>query len=181
MPEPTNSKHGEPTASRPYMPDYGMLDEQSNQGLLPWSWATERLQLATNYWIATTGSDGQPHMMPVWGIWLEETFFFSTGRRSRKARNLAVNPRCVVCPEHADQAVIVEGLAERVIDSALLRRVADRYSAKYHWPIEPTAEGVRDQHGNEGPVFAVHPRVAFAWQEFPQSATRWTFEANQGA
>ncbi len=171
-------RHTEPRASRPYMPDYGVPDVQSGGEMLTWSWATEHLVHAHNYWIATTRLDGQPHMMPVWGVWLDETFYFSTGRQSRKARNLAVNPRCVVCPEHADEAVIVEGSAEQVSDPALLRRVADAYSAKYQWPIEPTQDGVRDQHGNEGPVFAVRPQVVFAWHEFPQDATRWIFDAD---
>jgi hypothetical protein len=161
---------------RPYLPDYGTGGAQHNQRLLPWSWATERLQRATNYWITTSQPDGQPHLTPVWGIWLDETFFFSTGQQSRKARNLALNPRCVVCPERADQPMIVEGIAKVVTDPALLQRVAETYSEKYQWPVEPTPTGVQDQHGNQGPVFAVHPRVAFGWEEFPQSATRWTFE-----
>ena len=77
------------------------------------------------------------------------------------------------CPERADEADILEGVAEQVTDLALLRRVAAVFSDKYQWPLEPTGEGVRDQHGNAGPVFAVHPRVVFAWNEFPQDATRW--------
>ena len=166
----------EPKPSHPYIPDYDMLDTQSGRELLPWSWATERLSSSHNYWIATTRPDGQPHLMPVWGVWLDETFYFSTGPRSRKARNLAADPRCVVCPERADEAVILEGVAEKIADPSLLRRVADAFSEKYQWDMEPTQEGVRDTHGNEGPVFAVHPRVAFAWGEFPKSATRWIFD-----
>ncbi|MCI0395764.1 MAG: pyridoxamine 5'-phosphate oxidase family protein [Chloroflexi bacterium] len=178
MIKPQQDTHGhvEPKASRPYMPDYGILDAQSGQGLLPWSWATERLARALNYWIATTRPDGQPHMTPVWGVWLDDTFYFSTGRRSRKARNLAVNPRCVVCPEHADDPVILEGVAERVTNPALLRQVADAFSQKYQWSMEPTQEGVHDEHGNEGPVFAIHPQVAFAFSDdLVGSATRWIF------
>jgi membrane protease YdiL (CAAX protease family) len=114
-------------------------------------------------------------MTPVWGVWLGDVFYFSTGPRSRKARNLSINPHCVVSPELADNAIILEGIAKRVTNTALLRQVADAYSAKYQWPIEPTREGVRDQNGNEGPVFAVRPRVVFAWDEFPQDATRWIF------
>jgi hypothetical protein len=34
--------------------------------------------------------------MPVWGVWMEEAFYFSCGQASRKARNLALNPACVV-------------------------------------------------------------------------------------
>ena len=55
----------QPKASRPHMPGYGILDANSGKGLLPWSWATERLAKARNYWVATTRPDGNPHAMPV--------------------------------------------------------------------------------------------------------------------
>lgn len=158
------------------MPDYGIPPAQGENVLLPWDWATERLAGAKNYWLATTYPHGRPHMAPVWGIWLEGVFYFSTGPRSRKARNLAENPRCVVCPERADEPVILEGVAEKVVNLELLKRFADVYSTKYQWPTEPTPQGMRDQHGNEGPVFAVRPLVVFGWSEFPQDATRWIFD-----
>ena len=178
MPEKKDVRgHAAPKASRPYMPDYDVLDAQSGSGLLPWSWATERLAAALNYWIATARPDGQPHMTPVWGVWLDDTFYFSTGHRSRKACNLAADPRCVVCPERADQPVILEGVAEQITAPELLRQVADAISAKYQWRMEPTQAGVRDEYGNEGPVFAGHPRTAFGFSEdLTGSATRWLFD-----
>ena len=179
MPEKKDA-HGRaaPRASRPTMPDYGVLDAQSGQGLLPWSWATERLASARNYWIATARPDGSPHMTPVWGVWFDDTFYFSTGRRSRKARNLAADPRCVVCPEGADEPVILEGTAERVTDPEMLGQVAAAISAKYQWTMVPTPDGMRDEHGNEGPVFAVRPHTAFGFgQDLSGSATRWSFGA----
>ncbi len=167
----------EPRASRPYMPGYGILDANAGRGLLPWSWASERLAKARNFWIATTRPDGRPHVMPVWGVWLDDTFYFSTGPQSRKAQNLATNPQCTVGAEPADEPVIVEGVAQRVADPLLLKRVADVYSQKYQWKIKPTEDGVRDEHGNSGPVFAVHPRVVFGFEDLIGSATRWTFDA----
>jgi nitroimidazol reductase NimA-like FMN-containing flavoprotein (pyridoxamine 5'-phosphate oxidase superfamily) len=153
------------------MPGYALLDENDGSGLLPWSWATERLTAAHNYWIATTRPGGRPHAMAVWGVWLDDRFYFSTGRESRKARNLSVDPRCVVCTERADEAVVVEGLASEVRDSAVLRRVVEVYNAKYQWDMEPTQEA----------FYEVRPEVAFAFIEhaadFPGSATRWTFDA----
>ena len=160
----------EPKASRPHMPGYGILDAKSGRGLLPWGWATERLEKARNYWIATTRPDGRPHAMPVWGVWLDGAFYFSTGRESRKARNLAANPRIVVGAEPADEAIVVEGVAEAVTDPALLRQFADLYGAKYQWDMEGFAE----------PVYAVRPAAAFAFiagtGEFTGSATRWLFD-----
>lgn len=87
------------------MPDYGI--KQSDEGLLPWSWAEERLTTSRNYWVTTLWPDGRPHSMPVWGVWDGEALWFSSGRRSRKARNLAADPRCVVTTENADEPVVV--------------------------------------------------------------------------
>jgi hypothetical protein len=46
----------EPTrleTDRPCTPDYGVLDAKSGRGLLPWSWAVERLSSARSYRVAT--------------------------------------------------------------------------------------------------------------------------------
>lgn len=170
-------RHFRPRASRPYMPDYGVLDAQSGTGLLPWSWATERISQARTYWIATTRPGGSPHMTPVWGVWLNEAFYFSSGQRSRKARNLEANPRCVVCPERTDEVVILEGVSEKVINSNVLKQFADVYSTKYQWKMHPTQDGVRDDYGNEGLVFAVRGRIVFGFgEDLTSSATRWRFD-----
>jgi nitroimidazol reductase NimA-like FMN-containing flavoprotein (pyridoxamine 5'-phosphate oxidase superfamily) len=159
-----------PKASRPYMPGYGILDANRGRGLLPWSWATERLAKARTYWIATTRLDGRPHAMPVWGIWLDNRFYFSTGQESRKARNLAANPSCVVSVQAGEEAIIVEGVVEQIADPAAIRQFCDAYSAKYQWDMEGFAE----------PVYAVRPGVTFAFisgtGEFTGSATRWVFD-----
>ena len=57
------------------MPGYGV--PKSSKGLLPWKWAQDRLVKSRQYWIATTRPDGSPHVMPVWGLWLDSVFYFS--------------------------------------------------------------------------------------------------------
>ncbi|TME13797.1 MAG: pyridoxamine 5'-phosphate oxidase, partial [Chloroflexi bacterium] len=52
-----------PIASRPHMPGYGILGAGEGTGLLPWSWAQERLEQSHDYWVATSGADGRPHVM----------------------------------------------------------------------------------------------------------------------
>ena len=158
-----------PEASRPYMPGYGILDASEGRGLLPWSWAAERLSRSHNYWVATTWPDGRPHAVAVWGVWVDDTFYFSTGGRSRKAQNLANNPRCVVCTERADKAVIVEGIASKTGASAVPKRVLSEYSRKYKSELDPKL----------GPIYAVRPISVFGFieaaDEFSGAATRWTF------
>ena len=74
--------------------------------MLPWSWAEQQLKKSHNYWITTVKPDGSPHTMVVWGLWRDGCFLFSTGSKSRKARNLSRNANCVVYAEHAHEAVI---------------------------------------------------------------------------
>lgn len=85
----------EPVARRPRFPTgYGIATD--DEGLLPWSWAEERLEKARNYWIATAGASGAPHAMPVWALWVDGAVVFSTSPESRKGRNLARDPRVAV-------------------------------------------------------------------------------------
>jgi hypothetical protein len=158
-----------PEADRPHAPGYQILDAGSGPGLLPWSWAAERLAAAHNYWISSVCPDGRPHAMPVWGVWLEDALLFSTGARSRKARNLAADPRCVVTTERADEAVIVEGVAEIFADAGRIEAFLAAYNAKYHW----------DMDASQGPFHRVRPRVVFGFIEHPDrfaaTATRWRF------
>jgi len=154
------------------MPGYGL--PEGSKGLLPWSWAEQRLKKSHNYWITTLKQDGFPHTMVVWGLWQDGRFLFSTGSKSRKARNLAVNPNCVVCSELAHEAVIIEGIAE-IADVAIRREMLPVYERKYKFDMGAMKEDILSM---KEPVFAVRPRVAFGlWEKhFVGKSTRWVFE-----
>ena len=160
-----------PIASRPHMPGYGILAADEGKGLLPWDWATDRLTRAHTYWVATSSEDGSPHVMPVWGVWLDGVFCFSTGEQSRKARNLAENPKCVIACELGQDQIMIEGVAELIIGSELNRRFADEYGPKYDWNME----------GFDEPVYVVRPTTVFGFTTadgaFTSTATRWRFKA----
>lgn len=164
-----------PDASRPYWPDALSHPTHPTEGLLPWSWAEERLEKSHNYWIGTSRPGGNPHVMVVWGIWLEGMIWLSTGARTRKAKNLAANPHCVLCTEKADEAVIVEGIAEEVLDGPERRRFAKAYDKKYGGKIDAILESTGSI------VLRVRPEVVFGFDEhaedFAQGATRWKFDS----
>jgi nitroimidazol reductase NimA-like FMN-containing flavoprotein (pyridoxamine 5'-phosphate oxidase superfamily) len=163
-----------PRSTRPHMPGYGL--PKGTKGLLPWKWAEDRLKKSHNYWIATTRPDGRPHVMVVWALWLDRALYFSTGSQSRKAQNLAANPKCVMCTDRAEQAVIVEGVAERVRDQAKLRQVLALYERKYDYDLSAFE---KDILALKEPIFAVRPRVIFSLDEKKSlpTATRWNFPA----
>lgn len=156
----------EPRASRPRFPGYGIAE--GSEGMLPWSWATERLAASRNYWISTTRPDGRPHAMPVWGIWLDGTLYFGSGERSQKARNLQAKREVVAHVESGDEVVIIEGVAEEMVDDEVAEPVNQEYERKYGW---------RAEAGDTSPLYAIRPRRAFAWteKEYPKTATRFDF------
>ncbi len=161
-----------PKASRPQAAGYGF--PESSKGLLAWSWAEQRLKKSHNYWITTVKPDGSPHTMVVWGMWQDGRFVFSTGSKSRKARNLAENPNCIVCSENAAEAIIVEGVAE-IADVAARRKMLPAYERKYKFDMSTMKDDILSM---KEPVFAVRPRLVFAmWEKYFQSkSTRWKFE-----
>ena len=163
-----------PIASRPYWPDALSNPSDSTSGLKPWSWAVERLEKSHNYWIATSRPDGRPHLMIVWGIWWQDALWFSTGPRSRKAKNIAADGHCVIGTEKADEAVILEGSAQEITDRALWKQVAQIYDRKYRGDVLPMLES------SGGSVFRVDPERVFGQDEhaenFVEAVTRWTFE-----
>jgi nitroimidazol reductase NimA-like FMN-containing flavoprotein (pyridoxamine 5'-phosphate oxidase superfamily) len=164
--DPTAKAASEPKADRPFAPGYGIVGPNDGKGLLPWSWVARRMNGCRTFWVATVHSiEPRPHVMPVWGVWLEGSFFFSTGRKSRKGQNLAANPACTVVNDDGEEAVIVEGRAEELKDAAALERMAAAYKKKYKM----------DPRGMGEPIFMVRPTKVFGFVEksFPKSATRW--------
>ena len=150
-----------PRASRPRFLGYGIATEP--EGMLPWSWAEERLVASRNYWIATASTERGPHTTPVWGLWRDEGLVFSFGEQSRKARDIAADPRVVIHLESGDEVVIVESDVERF---EVTEETAAAYSDKY-MPFEAEV----------GTWFVARPRRAFAWTEkaYPKDATRFDF------
>ena len=164
-----------PIGQRPHMPDYGV--DTDDWEPLPWAWAAERLASGSNYWLVTVSGAGQPHAMPVWGVWDDEElrFAFSCGPRSRKAANLAADPHVVIASEDTVEALSIEGQAQRVDGDRLevwIRRYLDKFT-----PMSPDLSG---DFIRQNLVFEVVPQRALAIiereEEFATRATRWRFD-----
>jgi hypothetical protein len=163
---------GEPVADRPEMPGYGVLPADEGSGLIAWSEAVRRLTVAHDYWCATVRPDGRPHVMPVWGVWLERRLWFSSGLRSRKARNLAADPRCTLTTDDARDPAVLDGVAERVTAPGGIAAFLASVNAKYGTDmtvdfLDPTVNG----------TYAVRPVrvIALSEADFSGSPTRWRF------
>jgi general stress protein 26 len=154
------------------MPGYGTLPEGEGRGLLPWSWAEERLAGAHDYWLATVSADGTPHLMPVWALWYEGKLWFSSSNGSRKARNLKARSRCTISTDNPLEPVVLRGRAIRVTDGDTLLAVLQAENAKYGTDY---GEDMVDPASNS--VFAVQPEWVFALDsaDFTGTPTRFVF------
>jgi nitroimidazol reductase NimA-like FMN-containing flavoprotein (pyridoxamine 5'-phosphate oxidase superfamily) len=167
-----------PRVERPAMTEYGVPTDPA--GALPWSWAQQRLVDNKNYWVVTASATARPHAMPVWGVWSPDTerFWFSSSPNSRKARNIAENPQCVVTVDDTVECVSVEGRARIVdpsVDAAAVDDAVAAYVAKY-WE-DPALHPQMESFVRSHTIVEVTPDRAFGIiereEEFAQRATRW--------
>ena len=156
------------------MPGYGTLPADQGRGLLPWSWAEERLAGSHDFWLATVTPDGAPHLMPVWAIWRGGALWFSSANGSRKARNLTARPRCSLSTGNPAEPVVVHGRAERVTEPGALADMLAAENDKYG-----TAYGMDMVDPATNSVFRLVPEWVFALdsRDFTGTPTRFTFPA----
>ncbi|MCY4653771.1 MAG: methyltransferase domain-containing protein [Dehalococcoidia bacterium] len=150
---------------RPQMPaGYGVGDPQYGFEPIKWSWVVERMAGARSYWVATTRSDGSPHLSPVWGVWHGDAFHFFTDEDSLKARNIRRDSRAAVHLESGDEVVIMEGTLQSI---AAVPELVSAYESKYGISLGDEPEG----------LYRLELSKALAWLEsdFPKTATRWRF------
>ncbi len=162
------------------MAEYGVPDDLD--GVLPWSWAAERLERYRNYWVTTVSPDGAPHTMPVWGVWLEPrgAFYFSCAKAAFKARNLASNPAVAVGGDDTVEVVSLEGRAEPVSDAAEADGMIDAWITKYGddiGAVDEAAVAEMREFMRQNAIWAVRPTKAFGvierQDDFGLRATRW--------
>lgn len=134
-------------------------------------------------WLATTNADGSPHVTGVGALWVDGAFWFETGGGTRKGRNLARDPRCVLSVATEEFDLVLEGDARRVADPPTVARMAGLWAAG-GWPAEIDATGTaltaEYSAPSAGPppwfVYRVEPRAATAVGTVePGGATRWRF------
>lgn len=148
-----------------------------------WADAREQIAAARRYWLATVRPDGRPHVMPLFGVWLDDALYFTSNPDRRKARNLADDGRCVITASSEELDLVIEGEAARVTDEPTVRRIADAYGSKYGWPLTIRPDGAFDApYGapSAGPppyeAYRVMPTVGFGLGLVePYGATRWRF------
>ncbi len=134
-------------------------------------------------WLATINADGSPHVTGVGATWVDGTFWFETGERTRKARNLVRDSRCTLSVAMREFDLVVEGVARQVTDPPVVAAMAERWAAD-GWPcqVDETGRALTAEYSAPSArpppwfVYRITPRSAYALAILePGGATRWRF------
>jgi pyridoxine/pyridoxamine 5'-phosphate oxidase len=152
------------------------------EAVTPWHEAQKQIAEARNYWLTTVQPNGYPHVIPLMVVWSQGCLYFSAGESTRKAKNLARNPHCVITTSVKGLDLIVEGDATKVTDVATLERVAKVYESKFDWHVTVQDGAYTADYGapSAGPppydLYEVQLTKAFGLgMDEPYGATRWCF------
>jgi Pyridoxamine 5'-phosphate oxidase len=130
-------------------------------------------------WLTTINPDGSPHVMPVGIAKVGATWYFTSGPRTRKSRNLARDARCVVSVATGPFDLTIEATASQVTDDAELETVAAAYREQ-GWPAVVDGKALTAEYSapSAGPApwhaYRVVPATVYALgTSEPYGATRF--------
>lgn len=165
--------------------DVTNLDRYGNPAL-PWSRARDLLvvgppQPGATFFLATTDATGRPHLAGVGAIWFDGDLYFTSGPRTRKARNLAADADCAIAICLAGLDLTLDGTATIVSEPHTFEAVISRFRAT-GWPAE--VEGTRITGPYSAPSAGPPPWDLYRFRfrtatgvatAGPYGATRWRF------
>jgi hypothetical protein len=134
-------------------------------------------------WLASINENGTPHVTGVGALWVDGTFWFESGDTTRKARNIARDPRCTLSVATQEFDLVVRGEAHRVTDPQTVASMAQQW-AKQGWParVDESGSALTAEYSapSAGPppwhVYRLVARSATGVLTVePGGATRWKF------
>ena len=157
--------------SRPKFPK-GYVDKPTSY--LTWDWVATQLTEARHYWLCSVRPNGRPHVVPRWGVFLDNKFYYDGSPETRHARNITENPCVTLNLENGEQAIILEGVSQPAgkPDPEFAKRLAEAIGKKY---AERGYSPAPDQW-DEGGLFVFTPHQCIAWTVFTENPTKFEFE-----
>ena len=132
-------------------------------------------------WLTTIDRDGRPHVTGIGALWLDGSFWFETGERTRKGRNLARDPRCALSVSTHEFDLVVDGVAA-VDDPQVVADLCARWAPEWPCSVDESGTALTAEFSapSAGPppwkVYRLTIERATALQTVaPGGATRWTF------
>lgn len=165
---------------RPKFPP-GYADNPAS--FVDWEWVAAQLTEAANYWLCSVrppSSDaqfGRPHVVPRWGAFLDNRFYYDGSPETRHARNIEQNPHVSLHLESGTQVIIMEGTSRPAGKPAadfakrLAKAIGDKYGEHGYSP--------KPDQWDEGGLYVFTPRQCIAWTVFYENPTKFVFEAEE--
>ncbi|MDG4839912.1 pyridoxamine 5'-phosphate oxidase family protein [Micromonospora sp. WMMD967] len=116
-----------------------------------------RLESDVDLWVATAGSPGGVHLIPLSFLWDGTAFLVSTPRASVTGRNLVADGRVRLSLGPTRDVVIVDGIAEPVDIADLGPQTGDAFATKTGF--DPSVLDEPYQY------FLIRPQRIQAWRE----------------
>jgi nitroimidazol reductase NimA-like FMN-containing flavoprotein (pyridoxamine 5'-phosphate oxidase superfamily) len=115
--------------------------------------------------VATVDSDGRPHVIPLWFVWMDGALFVNTTRGNRSVRNLDGNPAAAATIDDGEtydelRGITMAGEMRAADDDPQLDEVVAAFSRKYF--------------GGNAPHFAAW-RNRFFLKLVPDRVSSWDF------
>jgi len=167
-----------PKIARPTFPP-GYVDKPVS--FLTWDWVAAQLTEAKHYWLCSVrppssgAQGGRPHVVPRWGAFIENKFYYDGSPETRHSRNILENPNVSLHLESGEKAIIMEGIsqpAEKPKPEFAVRlagEIGKKYSSSGYTP--------KPDQWDEGGLFIFTPRQCIAWTVFYENPTKFIFEA----
>jgi hypothetical protein len=96
-------------------------------------------------WLTTTNPDGSAHVRPVGTVQVDGVRYFNSGPRTRKSRNIAADPQCVLSIATKQFDLVVEGRAVRVTEAAELDAVVEVFR-RGGWPAQVDGDALTAEY-----------------------------------
>jgi len=160
-----------PKISRPIFPK-GYADKPASY--VSWEWVASQLTESKHYWLCSVRPDGRPHVVPRWGVFIDNKLYYDGSTETRHARNILENPHITLNLESGEKAIIMEGTtrpAEKPTPQfaqTLAAAIGQKYAALGYSP-EPN-------QWDEGGLYVFTPRQCIAWTVFFENPTKFVFE-----
>ncbi|MGN9802587.1 pyridoxamine 5'-phosphate oxidase family protein [Micromonospora sp. L32] len=116
-----------------------------------------KLDSEVDLWVATSGSPGGVHLIPLSYLWDGTAFVISTSRASVTGRNLLADGRVRLSLGPTRDVVIVDGTAEPVAIADLGQQAGDAFAARTGFDPRELDEPYQ--------YFRIRPRRIQAWRE----------------
>lgn len=114
-----------------------------------------RLGRELTLWLATTRSDGRPHLVPVWFTWYDDKLYICTIAGSEEMLNLERTRRAAVALPDTGDVLIVEGLVN-LPRGELIDVLSSEFNDKYGW--DPYAD-----QGEDWRLVEILPSEVLSW------------------